>query len=120
MGRPQWAIGGSVELRRCESVHRRRGIPHVTTAGTKPEADPPRQIVGTRSGAASAATSDLRVQNEIFEGALSAQRAGQTDEAASLYRQLLARAPNGPLAGQARTNLAVITARAIDNDGGAR
>lgn len=101
-----------------ESIHRRRGIPHVATADTKPETDPPPEIAG--AGSASVATSDLRVQNQIFQAALTAQRAGQTDEAAALYRRLIARAPNGPLAGQARTNLAAIAARATEKEEGAR
>jgi hypothetical protein len=72
----------------------------------------PRSVAPTRSqrpGVARAAPSDLRAQNRIFQAALSAERAGRAGEAAQLYRRLLARAPDGPLAAQARVNLAAVT-----------
>jgi ferric-dicitrate binding protein FerR (iron transport regulator) len=103
-----------------EPVHRRREIPAVATAGMKPGTDPPREIAGSESGTASVVTSDLRAQNQIFQAALSAQRAGQAGEAVGLYRQLLARAPDGPLAAQSRANLAGITARAVEREEGAK
>jgi len=103
-----------------KSVHGQGGIPPVAIAAAKRETDPPPRIVGTGSAAATVATSDLRVQNQIFRAALSAQRAGLTDQAADLYRQLIARAPAGPLAAQARANLAAITARAVEKEEGAR
>jgi TolA-binding protein len=52
--------------------------------------------------------SDLRAQNALFQTALAAERAGRSEDAARTYRQLLARAPHGSLAAQARANLAVI------------
>jgi FecR protein len=53
--------------------------------------------------------SDLRAQNALFQTALEAERGGRYADAASLYRRLLARAPRGPLAVQARANLAVVS-----------
>ena len=53
--------------------------------------------------------SDLRLQNELFQQALEAERDGRSGVAAALYRRLLARAPNGPLSAQARSNLAVVS-----------
>jgi FecR protein len=53
--------------------------------------------------------SDLRLQNGLFQQALEAERAGRYDDAAQLYRRLLARAPRGPLSSQARANLAVVS-----------
>ncbi len=53
--------------------------------------------------------SDLRAQNALFQAALQAQRDGRTGQAARLYRQLLARSPQGPLSAQARANLALVT-----------
>ena len=53
--------------------------------------------------------SDLRLQNALFQEALEAERAGLYGDAARLYRRLLARAPHGPLAVQARSNLAVVS-----------
>jgi FecR protein len=53
--------------------------------------------------------SDLRLQNELFQQALEAERAGRYGDAARLYRHLLARAPRGPLSTQARANLAVVS-----------
>jgi hypothetical protein len=53
--------------------------------------------------------SDLRRQNELFQQALEAERGGRYGVAAGLYRRLLARAPNGPLSAQARSNLAVVS-----------
>jgi hypothetical protein len=50
--------------------------------------------------------SDLRAQNELFQSALEAERAGAYAEAGRLYRRLLARSPRGPLSAQARANLA--------------
>ena len=93
------------------SAHPRRGAPHVATPGARAKTDRRREIIRTdhRNGSAPpGAPSDLRVQNEIFQAALSAELAGRTDEAAGLYRELLARAPGGPLAAQARANLEAI------------
>lgn len=53
--------------------------------------------------------SDLHAQNRMFQAALSAERAGRTEDATRLYRQLLARAPDGPLSAQTRANLAALT-----------
>ena len=53
--------------------------------------------------------SDLRLQNELFQQALEAERGGRYLDAARLYRRLLARAPHGPLSVQARSNLAVVS-----------
>jgi hypothetical protein len=53
--------------------------------------------------------SDLRVQNELFQTALQAERDGRFGDAAQLYRKLLARSPLGPLSQQARANLAVVS-----------
>jgi ferric-dicitrate binding protein FerR (iron transport regulator) len=53
--------------------------------------------------------SDLRAQNALFQAALEAQRGGRPAQAARLYRQLLARSPQGPLSTQARANLALVT-----------
>jgi len=51
----------------------------------------------------------LGEQNRLFQAALAAERAGVLDEAARRYRQLLALAPDGPLATQARANLAAVS-----------
>jgi hypothetical protein len=51
----------------------------------------------------------LGEQNRLFQAALAAERAGVLDEAARRYRQLLALAPEGPLATQARANLAAVS-----------
>jgi hypothetical protein len=53
--------------------------------------------------------SDLRLQNTLFQEALEAERGGRYTDAARLYRRLLARAPQGPLSAQARSNLAVVS-----------
>jgi hypothetical protein len=53
--------------------------------------------------------SDLRLQNALFQQALEADRGGRYGDAARLYRRLLARAPEGPLSAQARSNLAVVS-----------
>ena len=90
---------------------RRRAGARVTGSGTKARADHPRTVTrtgGLAADAARVAPSDLRAQNELFQAALSAERAGHTDEAARFYRQLLARAPEGPLSAQARANLAAV------------
>jgi quercetin dioxygenase-like cupin family protein len=55
--------------------------------------------------------SDLRAQNDLFQRALEAERGGRCGDAARLYRQLLARAPRGPLSTQARANLAACARR---------
>jgi hypothetical protein len=52
--------------------------------------------------------SDLRAQNQLFRTALAAERGARFEAAARLYRELLARAPEGPLAVQARANLAAV------------
>jgi len=49
--------------------------------------------------------SDLREQNGLFQRALAAERAGKSVSAIRTYRELLARAPDGALAAQARANL---------------
>jgi hypothetical protein len=53
--------------------------------------------------------SDLARQNALFQSALQAERAGRHGEATRLYQTLLARAPRGPLAAQARANLAAVS-----------
>jgi hypothetical protein len=53
--------------------------------------------------------SDLREQNVLFQQALKAERAGRSEDAARLYRHLLARSPHGPLSAQARANLEVVS-----------
>jgi ferric-dicitrate binding protein FerR (iron transport regulator) len=53
--------------------------------------------------------SDLREQNALFQQALQAERAGRSEDAARLYRRLLARSPRGPLSAQARANLEVVS-----------
>ena len=63
--------------------------------------------IGARRGAGE--SSDLGAQNRIFQAALEAERAGQAGEAARRYRQLLMLAPEGPLASQARANLAAVS-----------
>jgi ferric-dicitrate binding protein FerR (iron transport regulator) len=73
--------------------------PVTETAETTPE----------RRAEARARASDLRVQNQLFQSALVAERGGRLTEAAQLYRRLLSRAPHGPLAAQARSNLAVVS-----------
>jgi hypothetical protein len=65
---------------------------------------PERHIATSRPSA-----SDLRLQNELFQTALEAERGGRYGDAARLYRRLLERAPHGPLASQARSNLAVVS-----------
>ena len=83
----------------------------VASSTTRAKLDHPRSIARGGRGAdtARAAPSDLPMQNRIFQSALSAERAGRTDEAARRYRQLLARAPDGPLSPQARANLTAVT-----------
>ena len=54
------------------------------------------------------AASDLSIQNELFQRALSNERAGLYSEAGAAYRVLLRRYPTGPLAAQARANLSVM------------
>ncbi|HSZ81099.1 MAG TPA: FecR family protein [Polyangia bacterium] len=75
---------------------------------------PPTPVVALPAPASHAAqartsASDLRLQNTVFQTALEAERDGRYGEAAQLYRRLLARAPRGPLAAQARSNLAVVS-----------
>jgi ferric-dicitrate binding protein FerR (iron transport regulator) len=74
---------------------------------------PPDSSLGAmapRSGrSAAASASDLRRQNALFGRALQAERGGRFGEAASIYRHLLAGAPDGPLAVQARANLAAVS-----------
>jgi ferric-dicitrate binding protein FerR (iron transport regulator) len=53
--------------------------------------------------------SDLRAQNELFQQALEAERAGRYGDAGRLYHRLLNRSPHGPLSAQARANLEVIS-----------
>jgi hypothetical protein len=53
--------------------------------------------------------SDLRAQNALFQAALEAQRDGHDSQAARLYRQLLAKSPDGPLSAKARANLSLVT-----------
>jgi len=54
------------------------------------------------------AASDLRIQNELFQRALSDERAGLYNQAGDVYRVLLRRYPTGPLASQARANLSAM------------
>ena len=65
---------------------------------------PERRVATPRTSA-----SDLRLQNALFQTALEAERGGRYGDAARLYRRLLERAPHGPLASQARSNLAVVS-----------
>ena len=62
-----------------------------------------------RRGAGESSDLGLGAQNRIFQAALEAERAGQAGEAARRYRQLLTLAPEGPLAAQARANLAAVS-----------
>jgi TolA-binding protein len=50
----------------------------------------------------------LRAQNQLFQQALRAQRAGSNDTAVEAYRAFLKRYPDAPLAAQAKANLAAI------------
>ncbi len=75
-------------------------LPVPTVALPAPE----RHIVSGRP-----TPSDLRLQNELFQQALEAERGGRYSEASRLYHRLLARAPRGPLSAQARSNLAVVS-----------
>jgi hypothetical protein len=59
---------------------------------------------GSRGAKASAA-GDLRRQNQLFEEALRAERAGRHHQATEIYRRLLERYPGGPLARQAEKQL---------------
>jgi FecR protein len=52
---------------------------------------------------------DLRRQNGLFQRALTEERGGRFSKAASIYRRLLARAPDGPLSAQARANLVAVS-----------
>jgi ferric-dicitrate binding protein FerR (iron transport regulator) len=84
----------------------------AASAATTVRTDHPRSVAHSRAqvpDVAAAAPSDLRAQNQIFQAALSAERAGRAGEAAQLYRRLLARAPDGPLSAQARANLSAVT-----------
>ncbi|HEX3694993.1 MAG TPA: FecR family protein [Polyangia bacterium] len=54
------------------------------------------------------AASDLRMQNELFQRALSDEHAGLYTQAGDIYHGLLRRYPTGPLAAQARANLAAM------------
>jgi len=86
------------------------GCPDVQAAAPVPAAavialpTPERHVATPRTSA-----SDLRLQNTLFQTALEAERGGHYGEAARLYRRVLARAPHGPLAAQARSNLAVVS-----------
>jgi hypothetical protein len=67
------------------------------------------QSPSERRAEARARASDLRIQNRLFQSALEAERGGNFAEAAQRYHRLLARSPRGPLAAQARSNLAVVS-----------
>ena len=86
------------------------GCPELAVAASAPTAlalpAPERHAT---SAAARQSASDLRLQNALFQTALEAERGGRYGEAAQLYRRVLARAPHGPLAAQARSNLAVVS-----------
>jgi ferric-dicitrate binding protein FerR (iron transport regulator) len=90
------------------------GTANVSTSAPAAKVKTGRPRAVARAGGVSASPtrvepSDLHAQNEIFQAALSAERAGRTEEATRLYRQLLARAPDGPLSAQTRANLAAMT-----------
>jgi hypothetical protein len=77
----------------------------------EPAAPPPapRAAGPARRAIPQTSPSDLRAQNELFQRALEAERAGRDGEAGRLYRKLLDRSPHGPLSAQARANLAVVS-----------
>ncbi|HEY2901235.1 MAG TPA: FecR domain-containing protein [Polyangia bacterium] len=74
------------------------------TTTVAPPAPAPRPEHHVRTMAAS----DLRMQNELFQRALSDEHAGLYAQAGEVYRGLLRRYPAGPLAVQARANLAAM------------
>jgi ferric-dicitrate binding protein FerR (iron transport regulator) len=82
--------------------------PPNNTTGSSPAAS---NLGGHGRDVERADPSDLRVQNELFETGLAAERAGRLSDAARTYRQLIARAPRSSLAAQARVNLKVISSR---------
>jgi hypothetical protein len=101
----------------CDEVG--AGPPATAVDGLPPTHGPPgpdgsRTSGPARPGAARAhsgerlGAGDLGAQNRLFQTALAAERAGHVDVAARTYRQLLASAPRGPLAAQARANLAAL------------
>jgi hypothetical protein len=94
----------------------RWGCDDVRTGTTAVQTEQAPQVLAKRLGHASRSVashldvSDLGVQNRLFQIALTAERAGRFDDAIRTYRGLLARVPHGPLAAQARANLAAVTA----------
>jgi ferric-dicitrate binding protein FerR (iron transport regulator) len=89
--------------------------PPAVPPSTAPEARRPEPVLRRAPGASRPTPSDLRAQNAIFKAALEADRAGRPVEAARLYRQLLARSPDGPLSAQARANLAIVSRARADS-----
>ena len=90
------------------------GCPDVQAAAPVPAPAPAAAVIALPAPERHVATprtsaSDLRLQNTLFQTALEAERGGRYGQAAQLYRRLLARAPHGPLAAQARSNLAVVS-----------
>jgi ferric-dicitrate binding protein FerR (iron transport regulator) len=99
------AGGGGDEPKRSTAAATAMGVTAVGDAGATSGGS---RGARRQRAVAGAAASDLRAQNQLFQSALAAERAGRIDEAARTYRQLLARAPRGALAAQARANLAVV------------
>jgi hypothetical protein len=85
--------------------------PVTRRAGTHRAERPARVAAPTHQASVdkSVDPSDLGMQNRLFQTALAAERAGHVDIAVRTYRQLLARAPQGPLAAQARANLRLVS-----------
>jgi hypothetical protein len=85
-----------------------RPLPGVSsTVETAPAPPPPRAVAPARRRNP-AETHALRAQNQLFQRALRAQRAGEHETAIASYRAFLQRYPDAPLAAQARANLAAI------------
>ncbi|HEY0713012.1 MAG TPA: hypothetical protein VGF45_10085, partial [Polyangia bacterium] len=83
-----------------------RPLPGLTaTTAEPPRAAPTPARAVSESRAESRA---LRIQNQLFQRALHAQRAGENQLARETYRAFLQRYPDAPLAAQARANLAAI------------
>jgi hypothetical protein len=105
----------------CDPILSQTPTPTASTRASPPgpARDPASKTSAKRSriGARSLApetqvdASDLAVQNRLFQLALAAERAGRLDDAARSYRRVLTRAPHGPLAAQARANLAAVASQ---------
>jgi hypothetical protein len=83
----------------CESGTQKPAAAVINHAPARPE---------RRAPTAASIASDLRIQNELFQRALSDERAGHFEAASSVYNALLHRYPTGPLAAQAQANLAAM------------